>query len=105
MRVDTLLRRSAGLDVAQMMTHKYALPLAPGSRWKNQIPDGRLVYRNGTELARLNDLDCPERVGRGAPSVGEPHKEHSSAQINTDRMSVSRTGGLCPAINAPAWRI
>ena len=48
--------------MAQMMTHKYALPLAPGSRWKNQIPDGRLVYKDGTELARLNELDCPERI-------------------------------------------
>ena len=36
-------------DVAQVMIYMFALPLTPGSRWKGQKLDGRLIYKDGTE--------------------------------------------------------
>lgn len=37
-------------DVAQVMIYMYALPLAAETRWTGKSPDGRLVYRDGTEI-------------------------------------------------------
>ena len=37
-------------DVAQVMIYMYALPLAADSPWKGKSPDGRVVYRDGTEI-------------------------------------------------------
>ena len=37
-------------DVAQVMIYMYALPLAADSPWKGRSPDGRVVYRDGTEI-------------------------------------------------------
>ena len=36
-------------DIAQVMIYMYALPLAADSPCKGNAPDGRLVYRDGTE--------------------------------------------------------
>ena len=37
-------------DVAQVMTYMYALPLAADSPCEGKSPDGRVVYRDGTEI-------------------------------------------------------
>lgn len=37
-------------DVAQVMIYMYALPLAAASPWIGTSPDGRVVYKDGTEI-------------------------------------------------------
>ena len=37
-------------DVAQVMIYMYALPLVAGSAWQGKSLDGRVVYRDGTEI-------------------------------------------------------
>ena len=37
-------------DVAQVMIYMYALPLAADAPWNGRSPDGRVVYRDGTEI-------------------------------------------------------
>ena len=37
-------------DIAQVMIYMYALPLVADTPWAGKSPDGRVVYRDGTEI-------------------------------------------------------